>query len=126
MIICICNNKFLAAAAIAIAALLLASCGRADSTPKVDAGQAAASAVQRSVPLLDDAVSSGEGLPTPIERRHFAIYSNYRELFDDPPEAFAPGIGMLEERGLPAVVAAGGPIAGYLPACSMRDLLMQD
>jgi hypothetical protein len=126
------KNKLINAALIAVA-IPLSSCGRVDAVPENGTARFRQEPSAESLPAasfpLADAGSAGDAadlaLPTLVERRHFAIYSTYRVLFDDSPDVFqsrASGQG----EGVQQTVLSDGEYMGGLPGCSMRALLTQD
>jgi hypothetical protein len=117
------NNKFIHASAIAIA-ISLASCGRVEPVPESGAMPSSMGANQYSIPepLGTVLLAAEAGEPAQVERRHFAIYSAYRVLFDDSPDVFR---SRANGEGFQQAVMNDGDIGG-LADCSMRALLLQD
>ncbi|HYD63014.1 MAG TPA: hypothetical protein VEC35_21855 [Noviherbaspirillum sp.] len=123
------NNKFVHVSAIAIA-ISLASCGRVEPVPESGAMPSKTVAGQHGITEPSDAVllaaEAGEpaevSLPTQVERRHFAIYSTYRVLFDDSPDVFR---SHADGEGFRQAVMSDDDFGG-LQGCSMRALLVQD
>lgn len=107
----------LTALAVMAVAVLIAACSKDEAhngpvQPKaeLDTGLVGATGGEENL--------SETPLPTIVERRHFAIYSTYRVLFDDSASVYqspAPG----QDDGLqPAVMTSDRG----MPACSMRAM----
>ena len=99
------KNKFIHNALIATF-VSLASCGRIDAAADAGAKPSRQASTAHTANAADDLAQ-----PTPVEQRHFAIYSAYRLLFDDAPDRPPPRVDRGNVNGL--------------PMCSMQSLPMR-
>ena len=114
------NKSKLTAAAMLVAAVSVAACGKTDgprnapmqSKAEHDAGNAVAK----------DGEEDFAETTLPVERRHFAIYNTYRVLFDDSARIYQ-SLAVGQEDGLQSAVMTSD---SGMPSCSMRGMLMQD
>lgn len=108
------NKNNLMRVAMLSAIAVLASCGKSEPS------SAATAAPVVQLAEVEDGVDMT--LPTVVERRHFAIYSTYRVLFDDSPDVFQSRANGQEEGLQSAVMTLDSDDS----ACSMRAMLVKD